>query len=70
MQYKQKNFRMSCDAIELLTKTAARLDCTETDLLEMCIATHATQIAVEAERASALLTLRLTKQLATRPKVF
>jgi hypothetical protein len=60
---KQKNFRMSSNAAELLRKVAAKHSLSETEVMEHCIARYAGEVGVDVERAKALLLEHFTKTI-------
>jgi hypothetical protein len=60
---KQKNFRMSSNAAELLRKIAAKHALSETEIMEHCIARYAGEVGIDVERAKALLLEHFTKTI-------
>ena len=60
---KQKNFRTSSNAAELLRKVALKHSLSETEVMEHCIARYAGEVGVDVERAKALLLEHFTKTI-------
>jgi len=60
---KQKNFRMSSNAANLLGKIALKYKLSETEVMEHCIARYAGEVGVDVERAKALLLEHFTKTI-------
>ena len=61
MSGKPKNFRMSENALKLLSQVAAEHDITETAVLEHCVARYAAELGIDVERAKALLLEHVAK---------
>jgi hypothetical protein len=63
---KQKNFRLSSNAVKLLSQIASKNNLSETEIMEHCIARYAGEVGVDVERAKALLLEHFTKTISAR----